>query len=414
MQIIADLHIHSGYARACSKQLTLENIDIWAKKKGIDVISVGDFTHPERFKEIKKDLVEVDKSGLYKIKDSDTGVLFIMSTELSLIYRHHEKTRRLHMCIFLSDVDKVEKFNEELTARGAKLKSDGRPIIGMGAKEALQIVMSIDKDGFVVPAHAWTPWFAIFGSKSGYDSIEECFEELTSEVKAIETGLSSDPPMNWRLSVLDKINLISNSDAHSLPNIGREANIFEVKEVSYAEIKEGIQNKESGKLLKTIEFYPEEGMYHYDGHRKCGMVFSPEETKKKKGICPACGKPLTLGVMYRIVQLSDRDKKDIHRLSDFVSLIPLQEIISETIGVGKHSKKVQSIYEDLIQLGKSEFNILLNLNEQELRKISEPKIVKAILRVRQGKVKLTPGFDGQYGKVEIFSEEETIKQKKLL
>lgn len=414
MQIIADLHIHSGYARACSKQLTLENIDIWAKKKGIDVISVGDFTHPERFKEIKKDLVEVDKSGLYKIKDSDTGVLFIMSTELSLIYRHHEKTRRLHMCIFLSDVDKVEKFNEELTARGAKLKSDGRPIIGMGAKEALQIVMSIDKDGFVVPAHAWTPWFAIFGSKSGYDSIEECFEELTSEVKAIETGLSSDPPMNWRLSALDKINLISNSDAHSLPNIGREANIFEVKEVSYAEIKEGIQNKESGKLLKTIEFYPEEGMYHYDGHRKCGMVFSPEETKKKKGICPACGKPLTLGVMYRIVQLSDRDKKDIHRLSDFVSLIPLQEIISETIGVGKHSKKVQSIYEDLIQLGKSEFNILLNLNEQELRKISEPKIVKAILRVRQGKVKLTPGFDGQYGKVEIFSEEETIKQKKLL
>lgn len=414
MQIIADLHIHSGYARACSKQLTLENIDIWAKKKGIDVISVGDFTHPERFKEIKKDLVEVDKSGLYKIKDSDTGVLFIMSTELSLIYRHHEKTRRLHMCIFLSDVDKVEKFNEELTARGAKLKSDGRPIIGMGAKEALQIVMSIDKDGFVVPAHAWTPWFAIFGSKSGYDSIEECFEELTSEVKAIETGLSSDPPMNWRLSVLDKINLISNSDAHSLPNIGREANIFEVKEVSYAEIKEGIQNKESGKLLKTIEFYPEEGMYHYDGHRKCGMVFSPEETKKKKGICPACGKPLTLGVMYRIVQLSDRDKKDIHRLSDFVSLIPLQEIISETIGVGKHSKKVQSIYEDLIQLGKSEFNILLNLDEQELRKISEPRIVKAILRVRQGKVKLTPGFDGQYGKVEIFSEEETIKQKKLL
>jgi ATP-dependent DNA helicase UvrD/PcrA len=411
MKIIADLHIHSGYARACSKALTLRNIDIWARKKGIDVISVADFTHPKRFSEIKKDLSEVGKTGLYKIKDSNTGVLFIMSTELSLIYRHNDKTRRIHVCVFLSSIKKVEKFNTEFALCGAKLKADGRPIIGMSAKKVLQIVMAVDKKGFVVPAHVWTPWFAIFGSKSGYDSLEECFEELTPHIKAIETGLSSSPTMNRRLSILDNINLISNSDSHSLPNLGRNANMFDLDEVTYLEIREGIQNMRSGKLVKTLEFYPEEGIYFFDGHRKCGVCFSPTQTKKNKGICPKCKKKLTLGVMYRVDQLADKSAKDIHSLNNYEIFIPLQDIISATLNVGKQSKKVQTAYEDIVSRGGNEFNVLLNLSKEELIKIAGKKIVDAILRVRQGKVKLTPGYDGECGKVEIFSSKERKEQK---
>jgi|FLOH01.1.fsa_nt_gi uncharacterized protein (TIGR00375 family) len=413
MQIITDLHIHSGYARACSPQLTIKNIDIWAKKKGIDVISVADFTHPGRFKEMQEILVDQGK-GLYTVKGSNTGVHFIMGTEVSCIYRHNDQIRRLHICVFLSSMEKVVEFNKELASRGGKLKSDGRPILGMSAKDILKIVMCVDPEGFVVPAHIWTPWFAIFGSKSGYDSMEECFEELTSEIKAVETGLSSDPPMNWQWSELDHLNLISNSDAHSLPNLGREANIMEVVEMSYSEIKEAVQNKKSGKLIKTIEFYPEEGIYHFDGHRKCGVCLSPEETKRKNGTCPKCGKQLTLGVAYRVVELGDKKKKDIHSLSNFVSIVPLQEIISEAVNVGKHSKKVQTIYEDMIKQGKNEFNILLNLSEKELKNIADPFIVKALMRMRNGKIDLHPGFDGQYGVVKIFSEQERINQQQKL
>ena len=402
MKIIADLHIHSGYARACSKALTLRNIDIWAKKKGIGIISVADFTHPKRLNEIKKDLIEVNKSGLYKVKNSQTGVLFVMSTELSLIYRHNDKTRRVHICIFLSNLSKVEMFNKALRGRGAKLKSDGRPIIGMSAKEALQIVMKIDKKGFVVPAHVWTPWFAIFGSKSGYDSLEECFEELTPEVKAIETGLSSSPAMNRRLSILDNINLISSSDSHSLPNIGRNATVFNFRELTYLELRRAINNIKSKKLIETLEFYPEEGIYYNDGHRKCGVSLTPTETKKHKGICPKCKKVLTLGVLYRVDELADKNEKDIHSSYNCRNFIPLQDIISNILGVGKQSKKVQLLYERIVLVGGNEFNVLLNLSETELLKIIDDKIVKAIMHVRKGKVKLIPGFDGQYGKVEIF------------
>jgi PHP family Zn ribbon phosphoesterase len=233
MRIITDLHIHSGYARACSKLLTLENIDVWCQKKGIGLVGVADFTHPERFKEIKNNLVEVGQSGLYKFSGAQASTLFIMSTELSLIYRHRDKTRRIHMCVFLSNLEAVDRFNQALTAAGGKLAADGRPILGMSCKQILTIIKEVDEQGFVVPAHAWTPWFAIFGSKSGYDSLEECFEELTPEVKAIETGLSSSPTMNRRLSSLDKINLISNSDSHSLANIGRNANVFDLAAFSY-------------------------------------------------------------------------------------------------------------------------------------------------------------------------------------
>ncbi|MFW0862670.1 MAG: endonuclease Q family protein [Candidatus Komeilibacteria bacterium] len=414
MKIIADLHIHSGYARACSKELTLRNIEVWAKKKGINIISVADFTHPQRLKEIKQDLEEVGKSGLYKIKKSNSGVLFVLSTELSLIYRDKDKTRRIHMCVFLSSLEKVDKFNKELEQRGAKLKSDGRPIIGMSSKEVLQIVMSIDKKGFIVPAHIWTPWFAMFGSKSGYDSLEECFEELTSEVKAVETGLSSSPAMNRRLSMLDGINLLSSSDSHSLPNIGRNATLFDLDKLTYDELRNAINTPKSKKIVKTLEFYPEEGIYHYDGHRKCNTSFTPKETKKHKGICPKCKKPLTLGVMYRVEELADRDEKDIHSLYNCTNFIPLQDIIADVLSVGKQSKKVQSMYEEIIKFGKDEFNVLLNLSKDELLKICDSGIVEAIMRVRKGKVKLTPGFDGQYGKIEIFTKDELEVQKSLL
>jgi len=414
MRVVADLHIHSGYARACSKKLTLENINIWCKKKGVGIVSVADFTHPQRFAEIEQNLVEVDNSGLYKFKNSETNVLFIMSTELSLIYRHRDKTRRIHMCVFLSSLERVKDFNRALAGRGAKLGSDGRPILGRSSKEILEIVREVDDQGFVVPAHIWTPWFALFGSKSGYDSLEECFEELTPEIRAVETGLSSSPTMNRRLSILDNINLISNSDSHSLPNIGRNANVFDLTKLSYQEVRDGIQNRKSGKLVETLEFYPEEGIYHYDGHRKCGVCFLPEQTRKHKGICPKCGKPLTLGVMYRVEELADRSEKDIHSPSKFTIVIPLQDVIAESLSVGKQSKKVQLIYEEMVRQGSNEFNVLLNMTKEELSLISDPRIAEAILRVRQGKVKLTPGFDGQYGKIEIFPDKEKKVQKKLL
>lgn len=414
MKIIADLHIHSGYARACSKELTLHNIDIWAKKKGIGIISVADFTHPERLKEIKKYLIEVNNSGLYKIKDSKTGVLFVLNTELSLIYRDKDKTRRIHMCVFLSNLDNVEKFNKELKKRGAKLKSDGRPIIGMSSKEVLKMVMQVDKNGFIVPAHIWTPWFALFGSKSGYDSLEECFEELTPHIKAIETGLSSSPAMNRRLSILDNINLLSSSDSHSLPNIGRNATMFDLKELTYSELKKAINTLNSKKIIKTLEFYPEEGIYYYDGHRKCNISFAPSETKKHGGVCPKCKKPLTLGVMYRVEQLADRDEKDIHSLYNCTNFIPLQDIIADILSIGKQSKKVQTTYEEIIKSGETEFNVLLNLSKEKLLKICNPLITEAILRVRNNKVKLIPGFDGNYGKVEIFTNQEKNKQNKTV
>lgn len=413
MRVIADLHIHSPYARACSRELTLENIDLWCKKKGIDVVAVGDFTHPKRWQEIKETLVET-KTGLYQLKKNSCGTYFIMSTEVAAIYSHLGKVRRLHLCLFLSSIEKVGEFNKSLEQRGAKLKSDGRPILGMSAKEILKILKDVDGDGFMVPAHAWTPWFAVFGSKSGYDSLAECFEEMTPEIKAIETGLSSDPLMNWRISALDQINLISNSDAHSLVNLGREANILELADLSYQEIKIAINDKSAQKIVKTIEFYPEEGMYHYDGHRLCNISFAPTETRKRKGVCPVCGRQLTLGVAYRVEELADREEKDIHRLGDFVNLIPLQEILSDVYQVGKSSKKVSCIYEDLVAHGQNEFNILLNLREEEIVKISNPQIAQAIVKMRCKDLIIKPGFDGQYGEIKITNLHEKRQQIELI
>jgi len=415
MAYICDLHIHSRYSRACSKDLTLENIDRWAKIKGIDIVGTGDFTHPAWFKELASQLEEAHP-GLFRLKKSSAGTLFLLSSEISCIYTQGGRMRRLHICLLAPNLEFVTKLIRALENKGANLKADGRPIIGLSAKELFKICLDIDEKHLTVPAHAWTPWFAIFGSKSGFDSIAECYEELTDRIYSVETGLSSDPPMNWRLSGLDNITLVSNSDAHSLPNLGREANVLELTQPSYSEIYDIIKSKNQKKFLYTIEFFPEEGMYHFDGHRECKVSFSPDQTKKRQGICPQCQKPLTIGVLNRVDNLADRKKEGIdkNKFIPYKSLIPLQEIIADVLGVGKQSKKVQAEYFNLIKAGQNEFNILINLSQEQLEAITYPKIAAGIIKTRQGQVKLIPGFDGQYGKIEIFPEAEKGADQQII
>jgi uncharacterized protein (TIGR00375 family) len=413
MKIVADLHIHSKYSRATSKALDLFEIEKWAKIKGVDLISCADFTHPVWFKHLQDNLTETSP-GIYQIKNSKSGIKFFISTEISCIYSKNDKVRRQHIVLFSPSLEVAEKISKELDKIG-KLKSDGRPILGLDAKELLKICLAIDEKIMVIPAHAWTPWFSIFGSKSGFDSLEECYEELTPYIYAIETGLSSDPEMNWLLSALDNITLISNSDAHSGQTIAREANVFDLDSLSYEEIYNIIKNRDKKKFLYTIEFFPEEGKYHLDGHRSCNVCLMPKETEKNKNICPVCKKPLTVGVLNRVEKLADRQKV-INSLKKipFKSLVPLAEIIAEYYKQNKNTKKVQISYFEFIEKGKSELNILLNLKEEELKKIIPDIIVKGILRVREGKVKRTPGYDGEFGKIKVFTEKELEDPQKVL
>jgi len=435
MQKIADLHIHSKYSRATSPQMNVVTLDLWAKRKGIDILATGDFTHPAYLKELKENLVE-DSSGLLELKnkidhesridhkstkpriyegteEQKNKTKFILSSEISCIYKDKDKTRRVHICLYAPDFASVDKIIVKLEKRKCNLRSDGRPIIGMSAKDLAQICFDANPKCLVVPAHIWTPWFALFGSKSGYDSMEECFEELTPKIYAIETGLSSDPEMNWRLSALDDILFISNSDAHSPRNLGREANVFDLDEMIYDEIYNIFAKKQREKFLFTIEFYPQEGMYHYDGHRDCNFSCSPQESKEKhKNICPVCKKPLVLGVDHRVEDLADRELGfRPENAIDYKSLVPLEEIIAECMQRGRNTKGVQTVYDAMLEKGKSEFNILLNLKRDQIEKISNDLIAEAIDRVRNGKVIAVPGFDGQYGVVKIFSEEELEKLK---
>lgn len=418
MKQVIDLHIHSKYSRACSPLLDLENIDKFCRIKGIDIVATGDFTYPKWFDDISEKTREIDKTGLYKIKnkyrindgefgkavDEKGGTKFILSTELSLVYKKDNKTRRLHIVVLAPNIKSVKKLNKYLD-KLYNIRSDGRPILGMSAEELCEVCFGIDENFMIIPAHAWTPWFAVFGSKSGFNSLKECFGEWASKIYAIETGLSSDPEMNWSLSSLDNITLLSNSDAHSLSNLGREANVFDLKKISYLEIVKIIKSGSSKKFLKTIEFYPEEGMYHYDGHRDCDVVFNPVSTKKNKNICPVCKKELVVGVMNRVVSIADRNigyrpKKSI----PFIKTVGLDKIIAESIGIkNRNSKKVQSEYRKMISSGFSEFDILLDLPYGDLKKISLPRVVDGIKRVRSGNLKIKPGFDGKYGTVKIFS-----------
>ncbi len=404
MKFIADFHLHSKYSRATSRDMDLEHLNDWARIKGIKILGTGDFTHPEWFKNLKEKL-EPAEEGLFKLKNLNSEIRFILTTEISCVYSKKGKVRKIHIIVFAPSFDVVEKINTQLAWVG-NLKSDGRPILGMDAKELTKIVLNSSDDCLVIPAHAWTPWFGIFGSKSGFDSIDECFEEYSKYIYSLETGLSSDPAMNWRLSSLDKITLISCSDAHSPQKIGREANVFDT-EINYKEIIEAIRTKNLQKFLYTIEFYPEEGKYHYDGHRNCGIRLSPKETKKYNGICPVCGKPLTVGVFNRVEELADREEGfKPEGTIPFKSLVPLEEIIADVLNLNKGSKEVVKEYKNLIEKFNTEFDILLNTPEEELKKATLPEIVEGIIRVREGKVIKEPGYDGVYGKIRIFSEGE--------
>ena len=403
MKFIAGFHIHSKYSRATSSQMDLEHLDEAAKIKGIRVLGTGDFTHPEWFNNLKEKLTPAE-AGLYRLK-SETETRFILTSEISCVYSKKGRVRKIHILIFVPDFETVEKINTQLGWIG-NLKSDGRPILGLDAKELAKIVLNVSENCLVVPSHAWTPWFSIFGSRSGFDSIEECFEDYSKYIYSLETGLSSDPAMNRRLSALDRITLISNSDSHSCPKIGREANVFDT-DLSYPAIIEAIKSKNPKKFLYTIEFFPEEGKYHYDGHRNCGISCSPAQTKKYNGICPRCGRPLTVGVLSRVDQLADRPEGfKSENAIPYKSLIPLGEIIGEVLGVGVATKEVEKEYKNLTERFSSEFNVLLDVPISDLKSTTLPEIAEAVSRVREGKVSVEPGYDGVYGKIRIFSEEE--------
>jgi len=420
MKFIADLHIHSKFSIATAKNLDLENIYIAAQLKGITVIGTGDFTHPGWFAEIKEKLVPAEP-GLFKLKDKiadicdkevplscRSKVRFLLSCEISNIHKKDGKVRKNHNLIFMPDLRKVESFNKKLDNIG-NIKSDGRPILGLDAKNLLEIMLDTSNMAFFIPAHIWTPWFSIMGSKSGFNSIKECFEDLTPHIFAVETGLSSDPPMNWRVSVLDGLTLISNSDAHSPMKLGREANLFNT-DLSFYDIRSAIEKGDKKRFLGTFEFFPQEGKYHLDGHRKCNIRFTPKETIKNKGICPVCQKPLTRGVLHRVEELADRPENIYQeQKSPFYSIIPLTEILSEILKVGAGSKRVKQKYNVLLKKFGPELKILHELNNESLERSGISLLSEAIKRVRTKKITLLPGYDGEFGKAKIFSQEEREK-----
>ncbi|HRH23378.1 MAG TPA: endonuclease Q family protein [Candidatus Magasanikbacteria bacterium] len=415
IQKILDLHTHSKYSRACSKDLELPKIAKACEIRGIDIVSTSDFTHPKWFDHMKSELIE-DTEGVYKLKNHESKTRFIIGTEIASIKKHADQTRRVHLLVFSPSLEVTEKFNKTLEDRGFNIRSDGRPIIGLTSKQILELMLEIDPRMKMIPAHAWTPWFGIFGSKGGYNSLNDAFEDLTPHIHAIETGLSSDPLMNWRWSHLDNITLISNSDAHSLQKLGREANVLQfnsVSEVTYTEIMRVIEEGDKNKFVRTIEFYPEEGKYHYDGHRDCGFYCAPEETKKRKGICPVCGKNVTIGVEYRVHELADRTIDEARNNAaqtkriPFTSLVPLPEIIADVYEMGVSSKKVTSEYESLINHLGSEFHILIHASLDEIQKVTNETIARAIERVRIGNIFIRPGYDGEFGVVKVFKENES-------
>ncbi|HRR39365.1 MAG TPA: endonuclease Q family protein [Candidatus Paceibacterota bacterium] len=421
MKFIGDFHIHSKYSRATSKQMDPEDLDKWAQTKGIKVIGSGDFTHPDWFKNLREKL-EPAEEGLYKLStkyqtsNTKQTTRFILTAEISCIYTKNNKVRKVHHLVLAPDFKTVEKINTQLSWVG-NLRSDGRPILGLDSKELLKIVLDSSPDCMLIPAHIWTPWFGVFGSKSGFDSLEECFEDLTSYIYCIETGLSSDPPMNWRLSALDNITLISNSDAHSCLKIGREANVFEDGELNYKSIIEAIKNggrstNANCRLVSTIEFFPEEGKYHFDGHRTCGLRLSPQERKKYGGMCPNCGRPLTVGVLSRVDDLADRPEGEKPpNAVPYVSLVPLNEIIGKVFSKDSYTRAVMEEYQKLILAFGSEFEVLMETPIEEISQVS-PEVAEGIKKIREKKIKVLPGFDGEFGKVQILEEEEEDKIKK--
>ena len=463
MQLIADLHLHSKYSRAVSPKMEILEIGRWARKKGIDLVATSDWTHPLWLREIKANLEE-DGTGLLKLKKEARLPRFLLSTEISSIYSQGGKGRRIHNLVFAPSISVVERINQELIKRGANLLSDGRPIIGLSAKDLAELVLGVDKNCLIIPAHIWTPWFSLFGSKSGFDSIEECFGKMAKYIYGIETGLSSDPMMNWQVKDLDNRAILSFSDAHSAPKLGREATVFQIKneklkttrldepasttnrgepahrarrendnaklKINYQDIVSAVKNDPEGDLeiAYTIEFHPEEGKYHYTGHRDCQIRQSPEETKKLGTICPVCGRPLTVGVMHRVQQLAERELKiedlkqkvggtgvrwiSYENRPPYVSLVPLLEILSEALGSAPTSLKTQTEYENLTAKLGGEFGVLLKAPLNKIGETSGEKVAEGIKRVRSGEIVVEPGYDGVFGKVKIWKEKEEGEKEK--
>ena len=414
MRFIADLHIHSHFSRATSKSLVPEELFVWAQKKGITVIGTGDFTHAGWLSELQVKLQPAE-NGLYQLKPElqktladriprscSSPVRFVLSGEISCIYKRGGRTRKIHNLILMPDFESVKDLNERLSRIG-NLKSDGRPILGLDSRDLLEIVLETSDRSFFIPAHIWTPWFSLFGSNSGFDAIEECFGDLTDNIHALETGLSSDPVMNRRLSALDDYLLVSNSDAHSPEKLGREANLFDTS-LDYDSLLNAM-TEQTG-FEGTIEFFPEEGKYHYDGHRKCRLSLHPSQTRSYKGICPKCGKPVTVGVLHRVHELADRKAAKLPK--PFYSIIPLSEILSEILGCGPSAKKVTTAYEELLAALGPELHILMDAPSKDIERLGGPLLAEAVDRMRETRVIRQEGYDGEYGVIRLFEEAEKM------
>lgn len=439
---MADLHLHSRYSRAVSQEMILPQMAQWAKKKGLQILGTGDFTHPLWFRELKAGLEETQE-GLYKLK-VEKEPLFLLSSEISSIYSQGGKLRRIHNLVLAPSLMVVEKINQELLKRGANLASDGRPIIGISAPDLVELILGVDENCLIIPAHAWTPWFSLYGSESGFDSLAECFGKMAQYIYAVETGLSSSPAMNWRIAELDRRQIVSFSDAHSGPKLAREATVFQyqnsniknqndkanIKNLSYKDILVAIKNDPQGnlKIAYTIEFYPEEGKYHYTGHRNCQVRQSPQETQKLGKICPICGRPLTVGVIHRVEQLSRGRKENLNYQKDnlgvrwidspqknrpsYVMLVPLLEILAESFGSQQTSQKVINEYENLTKTFGSELGVLLKTDVEAIAKISGEKVAEGVKKVREGQIIVEPGYDGVFGTVKIWPENQKIVEER--
>jgi uncharacterized protein (TIGR00375 family) len=403
---IADLHIHSKFSRATSLDMVIPRIAEYSKLKGITLMATGDFTHPEWLAMLKADLKPNGK-GLFSYNET----YFTLSTEVNNIYTRKGELRRVHNLIFAPSFEDVEKINGFL-GRYGNLKADGRPILSLDSKDMLETILEISPDSYLVPSHIWTPWFSLFGANSGFDSIKDCFDTLADRVFALETGLSSDPAMNWRLSALDRYTLISNSDAHSPSRIGREANVFK-SALDYFEIKDILRTRDNTRFLYTIEFFPEEGKYHFDGHRKCNIRLAPKESILNNDLCPVCGRRLTVGVLHRVESLADRDEGFVPPNNiPFKNLVPLEEIIAEALGVGRDTVGVKNKYLSLVKNLGGEFNVLLSVPIAEIERHSDRRIALGVEKVRKGDITVLPGYDGVFGTIHIFGEEPAVEQKK--
>ncbi len=406
---IADFHIHSQYSRATSKNMNVDDLAQWAKLKGINLLGSGDFSHYRWLHELRQKLVPSDRIGIYRC----SGIDFLLTTEVCAIFDRNGRAKKIHLMIFLSSLEAADELNRTMERFG-DLNIDGRPILHVEARDLVQSVLNVDRYGFIVPAHIWTPHFSVFGANSGFNSLEECFGDMTGEIFALETGLSSDPEMNWQCSSLDNCALISNSDAHSPNKIGREANVFDAP-FDMPGLIDILKQRDPAKFLYTVEYFPEEGKYHYDGHRNCRVSMPPEEAVERKNVCPGCGRPMTIGVLHRVRELADRRLGDRPpgRI-DFRKLVPLDQIIGCVLGKEPDTVTVQNAYLDVVRKFGTEFDVLLRASEAELHAQLEPSLAAAIAQVREGRVKVQPGYDGEFGHVEIALDAASVHDQPAL